>query len=27
MASSGGPGDVARNKHKYLAEAYADKHV
>jgi hypothetical protein len=26
-ASSAGPGDVARNKHKYLAEAYADKHA
>jgi hypothetical protein len=27
MASSAGPGDVARNKHKYLADAYADKHT
>jgi hypothetical protein len=26
MASSAGPGAVARNKYKYLAEAYADKH-
>lgn len=26
MASSDGPGDVARNKHRYLAEAYADQH-
>jgi len=25
MATSEGPGDVARNKHKYLAEAYATK--
>ena len=25
MASSGGPGDAARNKQRYLAEAYADK--
>ncbi len=25
MASSEGPGDVARNKRKYLAEAYATK--
>jgi hypothetical protein len=23
IADSGGPGDVAENKHKYLAEAYA----
>jgi len=25
IASSEGPGDVARNKHEYLAEAYAKK--
>lgn len=25
MANSEGPGDVSRNKHKYLAEAYATK--
>lgn len=25
MATSEGPGDVAENKHKYLAEAYAPK--
>lgn len=27
IARSGGPTDVARNKHKYLAEAYAAKHA
>jgi hypothetical protein len=26
MADSSGPGDVARNKHRYLADAYAHKH-
>lgn len=26
IANSGGPGDVATNKHKYLADAYADLH-
>jgi hypothetical protein len=27
IGRSGGPGDVASNKHKYLAEAYADPHA
>lgn len=27
MADSLGPGDVARDKHKYLAEAYATKRI
>jgi hypothetical protein len=26
MGSSTGPGDISENKHKYLAEAYADLH-
>ncbi len=26
IVNSGGPGDVATNKHKYLADAYADLH-
>ncbi len=26
IVDSGGPGDVATNKHKYLADAYADLH-
>ena len=26
IAHSDGPGDVAENKHKYLADAYAPKH-
>jgi excisionase family DNA binding protein len=26
MVTSEGPGDVSRNKHRYLAEAYADLH-
>ncbi len=26
IARSDGPGDVAENKHKYLADAYAPKH-
>jgi hypothetical protein len=26
MARSTGPGDVAENKYKYLADAYADRH-
>jgi hypothetical protein len=26
IGESEGPGDIARNKHKYLADAYADLH-
>ena len=26
IGHSGGPGDVSENKHKYLADAYADTH-
>ena len=26
IADSGGPGDAAENKHKYLADAYAQEH-